>query len=49
MYSRVGTAAAAAGTLPFTGLELGWTAMAGVTLLAVGGALWRLAPRASRD
>ncbi len=40
-------AATAAGTLPFTGLEVGWTAMAGVTLIAVGGALWRLTPRAA--
>ncbi|WP_158554031.1 hypothetical protein [Micromonospora deserti] len=46
MYSR-GCAAAAAGctaTLPVTGLSIGWSIVAGATLLIAGLALIRLAP-----
>ena len=35
----------AAATLPFTGLNLVWVAVAAFTLLMTAGALWRLAPR----
>jgi hypothetical protein len=37
--------AATAGTLPFTGLNLVWFALAAFTLLMAAGALWRIAPR----
>jgi hypothetical protein len=33
------------GTLPFTGLDLMWFALAAFTLLMAAGALWRMAPR----
>ena len=36
---------AAAGALPFTGLNLMWVAVAAFTLAMAAGALWRLAPR----
>lgn len=48
MYSdRVlaSSAAGALGTLPFTGLNLMWVAVAAFTLLMAAGALWRIAPR----
>jgi hypothetical protein len=38
-------AAGMAGTLPFTGLNLMWFAVAAFTLVMAAGALWRLAPR----
>ncbi|MBM0255460.1 hypothetical protein [Micromonospora sp. 4G55] len=46
MYQR-GCAAAAAGcsaTLPLTGVSIGWSLIAGTTLLIAGLALLRLAP-----
>lgn len=46
MYTR-GCAAAAAGctaTLPLTGVSIGWSVIAGSTLLIAGLALIRLAP-----
>lgn len=48
MYGR-GCAAAAAGcsaTLPVTGVSLGWSLVAGVTLFVAGMALLRLVPSA---
>jgi len=42
-----GTAGAAGAALPLTGLlvDLSWLIVGGVTLIAVGFALYRLAPR----
>ena len=45
LYGRITTGTAAGGALAFTGLNVGWLVLAGVTLIAVGAALWRLAPR----
>jgi hypothetical protein len=45
LYGRITTGTAAGGTLAFTGLNVGWLALAAVTLIAAGAALWRLAPR----
>jgi hypothetical protein len=50
MYTR-GCAAAAAGctaTLPLTGVNIGWSVVAGATLLIAGLALIRLAPMIRR-
>ena len=33
------------GTLPFTGLSLTWSVVAGFALLMAAGALWRIVPR----
>jgi len=38
-------AAAAAGALPFTGLNLAWIIIVAFALLMAAGALWRLVPR----
>ena len=45
MYGKTATAAATAGLLPVTGVEISWMFLAGVTLIAAGAALWRLVPR----
>ena len=37
--------AGTAATLPFTGLNLMWIAVAGFALLMAAGALWRIVPR----
>ncbi|MBY8872366.1 hypothetical protein K7640_10995 [Micromonospora sp. PLK6-60] len=46
MYTRGCTAAAAGctATLPLTGVSIGWSVIAGATLLIAGLALVRLAP-----
>lgn len=48
MYHQ-GFFAAGAGTvlgaLPFTGLDLAWSVVAGFALLMAAGALWRIVPR----
>ena len=49
MYHKgvlAGGAGTALGTLPFTGLNLTWAALAGFALLMAAGALWRIVPRA---
>lgn len=50
MYARGCTAAAAGctATLPVTGISLGWSVIAGATLLIAGLALVRLAPVVGR-
>jgi hypothetical protein len=52
MYPTSGLVATGVGTnaavLPFTGFSLGWFILAGITLIAVGCALWRLTPRQSK-
>ena len=35
------------GTLPFTGLDVVWVAVAAFALLMAAGALWRIVPRAT--
>lgn len=45
MYQHAAAPAAAAGTLPFTGGNPLWFFLAGVAVLAVGGAIRRLTPR----
>jgi hypothetical protein len=46
MYQNVAPAtAAAAASLPFTGLNIVWVLLAAFTLLAVSGALWRIFTR----
>lgn len=48
MYPTAAVAAGSAGALAFTGVNYVWIVVAGVTLLALGGALMRLAPRRTR-
>lgn len=45
MYQNTAPAAAAAASLPFTGLNIVWVLLAAFTLLAASGALWRIVPR----
>lgn len=48
MYNQGLTAAggvAGVATLPFTGLNLVWVALAAFTLLMAAGAIWRIVPR----
>jgi LPXTG-motif cell wall-anchored protein len=45
MYGKTAGAAGAAAMLPVTGVEVSWTLLAGVTLIAAGAALWRIIPR----
>jgi hypothetical protein len=48
MYDKaVATTAgtAAAGALPFTGINVIWIAIGGFALLMAAGALWRIVPR----
>ena len=43
--SLVVPAAAVAGALPFTGLNLAWIIIGAFALLMASGAIWRLVPR----
>lgn len=47
MYNSLATTApaAAAASLPFTGMNAGWLFLGAFTLLAAGGALKRILPR----
>lgn len=50
MYGRIaaGSVAGGAATLPVTGYSIGWTVVAGLTLLLAGVVLFRLVPRVKR-
>lgn len=48
-HASLPMAAGAAATLPFTGLSVIWIVLAGVALLALGGAVRRLLPRSETD
>ena len=37
--------AGTAGSLAYTGVNIGWQIIAGLVLLGIGGTLWRLVPR----
>lgn len=50
VYGRIaaGSVAGGAATLPVTGYSIGWTVVAGMTLLLAGVVMMRLVPRLKR-